>query len=189
MSCLYCVSAHRHGRFWFCNRCGKLMFLRPLPAQEIPTAPRPPEGRRVHAESAPGSLRDHSPGEPDVAGTAWPCRLVRIHPSVSDELPAEPPSANPAKVAGERGQLDRPEQDSRVSRRDTGATSTRRPNPNRQHDQVAAARSPVVPRHPVELDHGTAAAPGAPGPLEADVPLAVVLDLDAARWVKHRRAL
>jgi hypothetical protein len=43
MSCLNCVSAHRRGRFWFCNRCGHLMHLRPEPAQVIPLVRRPAE--------------------------------------------------------------------------------------------------------------------------------------------------
>ena len=47
MSCLNCVSAHRRGRFWFCNRCGREMSLRQEPAlavayaQQAPSRPEP----------------------------------------------------------------------------------------------------------------------------------------------------
>jgi hypothetical protein len=43
MSCLNCVSAHRRGRLWFCNRCGSLMQLRPVSARVLPPARRLPE--------------------------------------------------------------------------------------------------------------------------------------------------
>jgi hypothetical protein len=46
MSCLNCVSAHRRGRFWFCNRCGAVMRLRLEPAPVIPL------GRRSTGELA-----------------------------------------------------------------------------------------------------------------------------------------
>jgi hypothetical protein len=35
MPCLYCLTAHPRGRFWFCNRCGQLMLLCPVPAHEV----------------------------------------------------------------------------------------------------------------------------------------------------------
>jgi len=35
MPCLYCLTAHPRGRFWFCNRCGQLMRLCPVPAAGV----------------------------------------------------------------------------------------------------------------------------------------------------------
>jgi hypothetical protein len=35
VSCLSCVSAHQRGRFWFCNRCGRQLSLRPVPALAV----------------------------------------------------------------------------------------------------------------------------------------------------------
>ena len=43
MPCLYCLTAHPRGRFWFCNRCGQLMLLCPVPAQEV--CPSVPDGQ------------------------------------------------------------------------------------------------------------------------------------------------
>ena len=112
MSCLNCVSAHRRGRFWFCNRCGHLMSLRPVRAHGIPLA----------------------------------------------------------------------------SHRSTGAVVLRQQDPTRRYRRIAGARNSVVSRRPVTLGHESAAlAAGTPCPEPADVPHAVVLDLDAARRIKDTR--
>ena len=112
MSCLNCVSAHRRGRFWFCNRCGHLMSLRPVRAHGIPL----------------------------------------------------------------------------VSHRNAGAAVLRQQDPTRRHPRVAGARNPVVSRRPVVRGcESTAVAAGTPCPEPADVPHAVVLDLDAARRIKDTR--
>jgi hypothetical protein len=72
MSCLNCVSAHRRGRFWFCNRCGTLMHLRPEPAQVRPEATdrrRPPRGSlrssfAAHPSARAAALRRRACPEP-----------------------------------------------------------------------------------------------------------------------------
>ncbi len=43
MACLYCVAAYQRGRFWFCNRCGALMLLRPSAALGVSPAQPPPD--------------------------------------------------------------------------------------------------------------------------------------------------
>jgi hypothetical protein len=64
MSCLYCVAAHQRGRFWFCNRCGSLMLLRPSPAR----CPQPQPERRAAERRA---ARMASPAGVTVAARPW----------------------------------------------------------------------------------------------------------------------
>ena len=110
MPCTYCLTAHRRGRFWFCNRCGKLMLLCPVPA--------------------------HEACPPDTDG-------------------------QPADGEGRRG----------------------RPYDSERRLLEALRR--------LKLRQETAAAvrPDQSGPLESDLPDAVVLDLDAARRVRQGRPL
>lgn len=81
MSCLSCVTAHRRGALWFCNRCGKPVLVQPVTAQGVSPrgrSPHPSERERVFvfrgnsAASVPlrlvdpdretGSIRPEGPG-------------------------------------------------------------------------------------------------------------------------------
>jgi hypothetical protein len=56
MSCMYCLTAHRRGRFWFCNRCGRLMLLCPTPAHGV--CPPDTDGQPADGEERGGRSHD-----------------------------------------------------------------------------------------------------------------------------------
>ena len=93
--CLSCVTAHQHGRFWFCNRCGNLMSLRPVRAQGIPLVSHRNAGASVLRQQDPNRRYPRVAGARTSAMSRHPVTLGRESTAVA----AETPGPEPADVA------------------------------------------------------------------------------------------
>ena len=93
MPCTYCLTAHRRGRFWFCNRCGKPMLLCPVSAHEAcppdtNCQPADGEGRRGRPYDSERRLLEAVRRLKLRQGTA-----AAVRPDQSGPLESDPPDA------------------------------------------------------------------------------------------------